>query len=300
MTNSLINTLLRGLMRLLFARKRSIPELRNFVEKSASMSDKLPKGMGAEQVDINGIDAEWLITDEAADKKVILYLHGGGYVSGSIRSHRMLCIPLAKHTGLRILSPEYRLAPEHPFPAGLEDVLSVYRWLLLQGYEAKSIFLAGDSAGGGLSLAAILSLREQGDLLPAGVICLSPWADLSMSGDTFRTNARRDPVLHIDMMSEWASAYVDKSNPHDPLVSPVNADYHGFPPLLIQAGTEEVLLDDSRLIAEKANAAGVDVSLSIYEGMWHVWHTFGASLPETRAAFEEISDFVGAHTYGKE
>lgn len=279
-------------MRLVFGRKRSIPEIRTFVEKSARLSGKIPNGMWTKQVDIYGINAEWLIADEASDEKVMLYLHGGGYVSGSIQSHRVLCIPLAEHTGVRILTPEYRLAPEHPFPAALEDVLSVYLWLLEQGYESKNIFLAGDSAGGGLSLAAVLSLREKGKKLPAGLICISPWADMSLSGDTYRTNEKSEPVLNIESLSEWAAAYADRSKHRDLLVSPVYADYQDFPPLLIQVGSEEVLLDDARMIAEKAKAAGVDVSLSVYEGMWHVWHTFGTSLPEARVAFEEIKQFV--------
>ena len=292
MANTLRNNILRGIVRLVFGRKRSIPEIRIFVEKSARLSGKIPKGMQAEQVDINGVKAEWLMTDASSKKKVMLYVHGGGYVSGSIQSHRVLCIPLAKRTGLRILTPEYRLAPEHPFPAALEDVLSVYCWLVEKGFESKNIFLAGDSAGGGLSLAAVLSLREKGDPLPAGVICISPWADLSLSGNTYRTNAKRDPMLRIDMMNEWSLAYADKSKHREPLVSPVYADYQDFPPLLIQVGSEEVLLDDARMIAEKAKAAGVEVSLSVYEGMWHVWHTFGTLLPEARAAFEEIRQFV--------
>jgi monoterpene epsilon-lactone hydrolase len=296
MANNFRNTILRGLVRLLFGRKRSIPEIRTFIEKSARMSGKLPSGIQAKQVDINGINAEWLFTSEAPQAKVILYLHGGGYVSGSIRSHRVMCVPLAKQTGLRILTPGYRLAPEHPFPAALEDVLSVYRWLLKQRYESKNIFLAGDSAGGGLSLAAVLSLREQGDPLPAGVICLSPWADLSLSGDTYRTNEKSEPVLSIEDLSEWALVYAGRSNHRNPLVSPVYADYQGLPRILIQVGSEEVLLDDARSIEKKASAAGVDVSLNIYEGMWHVWHTVGTSLPEARAAFEEIHQFVHART----
>ncbi len=158
--------------------------------------------------------------------------------------------------------------------------LSAYRWLLEQGFEAKNIIIAGDSAGGGLALAITLALRDAGEALPAAVVCISPWTDLNLTGDSYRTKAKTDPILNMKELRHWALCYANEDNLSNPLVSPAYADFHGFPPMLIQVGSEEILLDDALQVAEKAKAAGVDVTLKVWPGMWHVWHATGTWLPE--------------------
>jgi monoterpene epsilon-lactone hydrolase len=276
----------------MFKKELTIPESRARSEKYARWIGKVPLQVRVEALQVGEVYTEWIIPPDADDQHVILYLHGGGYVSGSVAIHKLLCVALAQATGMRILLPEYRLAPENPFPAALEDALSTYHWLLAQGFEAANIVIAGDSAGGGLSLATTLSLRNAGEALLAAVVCLSPWADLTLSGGSHQTKAKADPVLYEKELRYWALSYTDEGNLSDPLVSPVYADFHGFPPMLVQVGSEEILLDDAVAVAEKAQAAGVDVTLSVYDGMWHVWHAAGPWLPESREALAEIGRFV--------
>ena len=192
---------------------------------------------------------------------------------------------------MRVLMPEYRLAPDHPFPAALEDALSTYTWLLANGIDAGNIILAGDSAGGGLVLATTLAIRDEGRNLPAGLICLSPWTDLTFSGESHQTNAEKEVVLYPDNLRLWAEKYLAFADPRTPHISPAFADFKNFPPLLIQVGGDEVLLDDAKMVAERAEVAGVNVTLTVYEGMWHVWQTVGI-LAEAKRAFEEIGEFV--------
>jgi acetyl esterase/lipase len=208
-----------------------------------------------------------------------------------------MCILMAQTLRVNVLLPAYRLSPEHPFPAALDDVLKIYRWLLSQGYPSKDILIAGDSAGGGLCVASVLALREQGDELPAAVICLSPWVDLTMQGRSHITNSKTEAMLNADSLREWALAYTGEQNFRNPLVSPIFADFHNFPPLLIQVSGDEVLLDDAIALAEKAKSAGVDVSLKVWDGMWHVWQVIGDSIPESKIAFEEVGEFVRPHRY---
>ncbi|MFZ5921381.1 MAG: alpha/beta hydrolase [Chloroflexota bacterium] len=284
---------MRKLLRLLFRKELSIPESRARSEKYARLVGKVPLHVQVEALQIGDIYTEWITPPDAAAQRVILYLHGGGYVSGSVAIHKLLCVALAQATGTRVLLPEYRLAPENPFPAALEDALSAYRWLLDQGVAPADIVIAGDSAGGGLSLAATLSLRGTGEALPAALVCLSPWADLTLSSASHRAKANADPVLYEKELRYWALSYTDEANLSNPMVSPVYANFHGFPPMLIQVGSEEILLDDAVAVAEKAKAAGVDVTLRVWPGMWHVWHAAGTWLPESRAALDEIGRFVG-------
>ena len=252
----------------------------------------VPKGVGVERVEIEGLRAAWIRPSDAVQNRVILYLHGGGYVSGSIDTHLMLCIPMAQTLKMNMLLPEYRLAPEQPFPAALEDALAAYRWLLAHGTWPADIVISGDSAGGGLSVATALALRDGVESIPAAVVCLSPWADLTHRGQSHLTKAEAEAVLKTEVLKEWAACYIDESNLTNPLVSPVYADFHGFPPLLILVGSEKILLDDARLLAEKAKADGVDVTLKIWDGMWHVWPALGNLIPETRQAFEEMGQFL--------
>ena len=293
MTISLRSRFWRTVLRTTFKNQKfSITEHRiNGVKNSKHMGG-IPKTMLAEKINIDGIHSEWLVPAGASQEKVILYLHGGGYVTGCIEDHRMLCGLLATATGVKVLIPEYRLAPENPFPAALDDALKIYQWLLAQGTSSANIIIAGDSAGGGLSVATVLALKDKNVSLPAAVLCLSPWVDLTLKNQSHITKAKVEALLQKDVLREWALCYTDESNLTNPLVSPIFADFHGFPPLLIQVGSEEILLDDSILLAEKAKADGADVTLKIWDGMWHVWQALGDLLPENKKTFEEIGQFV--------
>ena len=261
----------------------------------ASMSrGHLPADMQVEAVTVETLTAEWVSVPQAASRQVMLYLHGGGYIMGSCHSHRLLAAALAQATGARVLVLDYRLAPEHPFPAALEDAQAAYRWLVTTGIKPEHIVLAGDSAGGGLVLSTLLALRDAGQQLPAKAILLSPWTDLSVSGASYVTRAERDFMITRDYLLAEAHTYLGEQDPRTPLASPVYADLHGFPPLLIQVGSDEILLDDATRVAESAQQAGVAVTLDIIEGMWHVWHAAAAVryFPEGKAAFDQIADFV--------
>lgn len=247
-----------------------------------------------EPVDVDGTPGEWISTEGATGGATILYLHGGGYVIGSINSHRELISRIARATGARTLAIDYRLAPEHPFPAAVEDATKAYRWLLNQGVEPEKIIVAGDSAGGGLTVATLLALRDAGDPLPAAAVCISPWTDLEITGESMVTKADVDPMIRPQDAKGGAERYHGKTDPSHPLISPINADLSGLPPLLVQVGTSEVLLSDSTRLAERAKAAGVDVTLEEWEEMIHVWHFFAFMLPEGQQAIERIGEFVRA------
>lgn len=194
-------------------------------------------------------------------------------------------------SGVKVLLPEYRLAPEHPFPAAIEDTLTIYRWLLEQGYESSNIIFAGDSAGGGLSVVATLALRNQSEPLPAALVCLSPWVDLTSSGESYRENRKKDPYLVEELVRKTAQAYAADESLDNRLISPVFADFSGFPPMFIQVGSIEILLSDAQLLANKAQQAGVEVHFKVWEGMWHVWQ-ISNKLPEAKKAVKEIGNFV--------
>lgn len=260
--------------------------------KGAQWMRQMNKRLPVERVDIEGLPAAWIRPEGADETKVVIHLHGGGYVTGFIDSHLMMCVPMAKALKRRMLMPEYRLAPARPFPAALDDALKTYRWLLAQGTDPRDIVLSGDSAGGGLTLATALSLRDAGNPLPAALICISPWADLTNRSGSHAANAKVESVLRTDVLNEWARYYTDASNLTNPLVSPVFADLRGLPPLLIQVGSDEILLDDSVTLAERAKSAGVDVSLRIWDDMWHAWPVLGELIPESGMAFEEMRTFL--------
>jgi acetyl esterase/lipase len=225
----------------------------------------------------------------------ILFLHGGGYCFGSIKMYRDLAARLADAAAACVVLPEYRLSPEHRFPAALEDASAAWQWMLEQGMSAESAAIMGDSAGGGLALALTLSLRDAGQALPACLVCLSPWTDLACTGETLSTNADVDPMLPPDGIRECAARYCDGQDPHDPRISPLYGDLCGLPPLLIQVGTSEVLLADSTRLAEKARAADVETTLNVWDSMWHVWHLFAWLVPESRRAIREAGTFIQRH-----
>lgn len=241
--------------------------------------------------------AEWL--GEPADSRAVLvYLHGGSYALGSPRSHRHLARALSRAAGARPLLPDFRLAPAHPFPAALDDVVSAYKWLLAEGVSPRSVTLAGDSAGAGLAVATALRLRDAGLPLPAAIVCLSPWADLTLSGSSYRTHAVRDPLLDVDDLRRMAAAYLGTAEPADPLASPALADLSGLPPMLIQVGSEEILLSDARALAVAAAHAGTPVRISEWPEMFHVWQWYHPVLPEGAAAIEEAGAFLAEHAAG--
>jgi len=270
-----------------------------FEEKRKSMENEtsvLPVAEGSicEPITIGELPAEWIVPPEANDA-VILYLHGGGYCIGSINTHRSLVSFLAKATKAKALLIDYRLAPEHPFPAAVEDATAAYRWLITEGHSPKRMIIAGDSAGGGLAVSTMVSLKENGSPLPAAGVCLSPWVDMEAIGESAKTKADIDPLVQIEPLLEMAKAYLGDADPKTPLAAPIYADLEGLPPLLIQVGTVEILLDDSTRLAEHAKAANVEVTLETWEDMVHVWQFFAAMVPEAQKAVERIAEFIQTH-----
>ncbi len=266
-------------------------------ERYAEIADANPGPVDANHlvVTAGGVNAEWISGPWARDDAVILYLHGGCYGTGSVATHRDLITRVAAASGARSLGLNYRLAPEHPFPAAVDDTLAAYRWLLAEGIPAERIALVGDSAGAGLAVATTIAIRDQQVSLPGAIVCISPWADLALSGESMQTLAYEDPVVSRAMLLGWAKLYLGEHDPRTPLASPIYADLHGLPPMLIQVGSREVLCDDATRLSECAAAAGVAVTLEVWPGMIHVWHTFAPILREARDAIARIGEFVRAH-----
>ena len=250
------------------------------------------QGVTIEACELRGLNAEWLTPKNAADGKLLLYLHGGGYIMGSCSTHRELASHIASATGVRTLLPEYRLAPEHPFPAAIDDAIGIYRALIADGYAAQDIVIAGDSAGGGLTMATLLSLRDARDPLPSAACMLSPWLDLSATGESMTTRANQDPWFKPNDMPIVTSYYCEESQLRHPLASPVFADLSDLPPLFIQVGEDEILLSDSTRCAENVAAAGGNIELEIWPGMWHVFQVFVHRMPESRDAIRKIGEFI--------
>ena len=249
-----------------------------------------------QRVGVNGVPAEWISAPESQESRVVLYLHGGGYLFGSARTHRVMLAHLARAAKARVLALDYRLAPEIPFPAPVEDSVSAYQWLLSQGVSPRKIVFGGDSAGGGLVVAAMVALRSVGEPMPAAGVCISPWADMEATGQSFTTNAENDPSVSRERILKIAGVYLDGKDPRAPLASPIHADLTGLPPLLLQVGGIEVLLDDSTALKSRAKEAGVSVEMEVWDDMPHVWHHFAPILPEARKAIGKIGEFVLQHT----
>lgn len=245
-----------------------------------------------EPVSINGVHAEWGSTPGAAADRVVMYVHGGGYVIGSVKSHRHLVTELGRAAGTRTLSVDYRLAPEHPFPAAVDDALAVYRDLLAQGFAPGNIAIAGDSAGGGLTVATLLAIRDAGLEQPACGFCISPWIDLEATGDSIAALADIDPMVSREGLEGMAAAYLAGASARTPLASPLHADYRGLAPLLVHVGAAETLLDDAVRLARRAGAADVDVRLQVWPEMIHVWHFFHPMLDAGRRAIAEGGAFI--------
>jgi acetyl esterase/lipase len=252
-----------------------------------------------ESLSADGVPAEWITAPNSSDAITVLYFHGGGYVIGSVNTHADLVSRIARASGARALSIDYRLAPEHPFPAALEDSTKVYRWLLKQGVAPESIVIAGDSAGGALTASTLLALKDAGDPLPGGAVLLSPATDFTLSGETMETRKDRDPSLTRSLCEHWGGLYLGATSPTEPLASPLFGDYHGLPPILIQVGDAEILLDHSTRYAERAKAAGVDVTLEVWDDMIHVFPLFAPMLPEGQQAIDKIGEWVKQHVHSK-
>lgn len=249
-----------------------------------------------ERVSVGGIDAEWIATSGAPPDKAILYFHGGGFRLGSVSSHRELIARISEASGCRVLAINYRLAPEHRFPAPLEDAMAAYGWMLDQGLKPENIAFVGDSAGGNLALAAMLGLRGRQVPLPAACVLMSPWTDLAATGDSYTSRADADPIHQRPMILALAKNYLGPDGDlRNPLASPLYADITGLSPLLIQVGDRETVLDDSIMFADRARAAGIDVELQAWDGMIHVFQMFGAELAEARQAVGAIGKFLNGH-----
>jgi monoterpene epsilon-lactone hydrolase len=255
-----------------------------------------PADVKIERVSAPAAPAEWLRPPSAVAGRVVLYLHGGGYVIGSPRSHRHLAAAIASAGAANALLLDYRLAPEHPFPAAVDDAVAAYRWLLDQGIAPGHIVIAGDSAGGGLTVATLLALRDASVLLPAGGVCISPWVDLTCGGASYRTKAEVDPIVKSGPIEEMARAYLGDRDRRTPLASPLFADLRGLPPLLVHVGSDEVLLDDAVQLAERAREAGVTATLEVWDRMIHVWHWFLPMLEEAESAVAGIGRFIRSRT----
>ncbi len=259
----------------------------------------VPQDVKAEPVDAGGIPAEWIAAPGAHAERVIYYLHGGGYAIGSINTHRQMISHLSRSSGARALAIDYRLSPEHPFPAAVQDATTAYRWLLSTGVDPARIVIAGDSAGGGLTVATLVALRDAGDPLPAAAVCISPWVDMEGIGDSMTTKAEADPMITHEDILEGAQAYLNGAGSRTPLAAPLYADLKELPPLLIHVGTAEVLLDDSTRLAERARSADVDVTLEAWDDMIHVFQFFASMLPEAQQAIDRIGAFIRQHTGAK-
>lgn len=248
-----------------------------------------------ENVTVAGRPAEWLRAPGVQASHALLYFHGGGYVMGSPNTHRSMCGEISRAAQAPVLLVDYRLAPEHPFPAAVEDGVASYRWLLEQGFPARQLAIAGDSAGGGLTMATLVSARDHKLPMPAAAVPISPWCDMTCTNESYTTRAEADPMVTGTDIGLMAKCYLKDTDPKNPIASPNFASLTGLPPLLIHVGRDEVLLDDSITLHDKATAAGVESTLEIWDDMIHVWHVFHPMLPEGKQAIIRVGDFLRAH-----
>jgi monoterpene epsilon-lactone hydrolase len=276
--------------------KRKLRGTTNVTEVRAALKaikHRLPAGIVVEERSFGGIAGEWLTGGASEAGGTLFYLHGGGYFACSALTHRPITAGFARR-GLQVFAPNYRLAPEHPFPAAIDDAVASYLGLLASGVPPRQILVAGDSAGGGLALATLLTLRDAGHPLPAAASLFSPWTDLAGTGASLVTNDKRDPMFDGDKIALAAAPYLANTDPRHPLASPIYAALHRLPPLLIHVGSHEVLLDDSTRLAERSQAAGVTVTLRHWPVVPHGWQLFNF-LPEARQSLDEAAGFLLAH-----
>jgi monoterpene epsilon-lactone hydrolase len=266
--------------------------LTRWLVKQAVERVRLPAGVTREAVSADGVPCEWLIPPNSPKDQVLLYLHGGGFVMGLTHLHFQMAAYLAQKMGVRVLMVDYRVAPEYPFPTPLDDCVTAYRWLLKPGISAQNIVVAGDSAGGNLTITTLMKLRDSGDPLPAAAACLSPVGDMTDRSDLF--SEVYDPLLHPRAARVYNKSYVAYNDARDPLISPIFGDWRGLPPLLVHAGEDEILRDDAVRIEGLAKEAAVDVRLEIYPRMWHVWQLH-LTLPQALQSLDDIAQFLKSH-----
>lgn len=274
-----------------YTMETSIEAFRLLCEKGAERYAKIPDDVVIKPFDINYIKAEWLIPNGAQAEKVILYVHGGGYVSGSCNDHRGFVSKFARQAGVKTLVYEYRLAPEHPYPAAVDDSVEVYSWLIASGYSPDNILIAGESAGGGLSLALLLAIRDKQLPRPVACVAISPWTDLSCTGESYKTKNRYS-LAPLNSWTVFSKHYCGNYPPDFPGISPLFADLHGLPPLFINSGEDDELHDDGERFAEKARASGVDVTFVSGRNMVHCYPLLAPMFPEATEAMAQIIDFV--------
>ncbi len=277
----------------------TLEERRAWIDAGCKLFENLDD-IKTEHIDANGVPAEWVTAKGVNPENVMLYLHGGGYVLGSIASHRGSAANLSRATKSRVLLLGYRLAPEHTFPAAVEDAEKAYQWLLGKGVDPSQLIVCGDSAGGGLTVSLLVVLRDKGAPLPAGGVCISPWVDMEAKGNSMDSKADLDPVIQREGILDFSSAYLGGADPKSPLAAPLYANLIGLPPLLIQVGTAETLLDDATRLAHHAKTCGVKVTLEVWKDMIHVWHRFSGSLSEADQAIDRIGEYVYGILYPKE
>lgn len=287
--SSTVHMIVKLMRRSLFIHKTETHTHRISFERLSNIT-KYPRFVEKEEVLYAGIPSAWFKAAKTSNDKVILYLHGGGYCVGSYNSHRAMIARIARSSGHPVLAVNYRKAPENPYPAAVEDAVKVYKQMVADGW--KNIFIAGDSAGGGLALATTLKLRDEGFKMPAALVLISPWTDLTGSGDSVVRKANEDPLIDPSLLGVFAKKYYADTDPKHPLISPLFADYHQFPPVLVQVGTEEVLLDDSTRLVNKLKDAGVDVEFEMWDDMMHVFHWMAGIIPEGNQAIDKIGLYV--------
>ena len=295
MTTTQLDTLLTTLRSRPAPAGLSIAEMRERYLKLAGFLGGAPDAQ-CEKVDAGGVPAEWVAAPGVDPSRAMLMLHGGGYAIGSIDTHRRLAYDVSAASGARVLLIDYRLAPEHPFPAAVDDAAAAWRWMLAQGLRPSRLSIVGDSAGGGLVLSTLVVLRDQGVPLPGCAVAISPWVDLEMLGGSIESRAGVDPMVAEAGLHAYAKMYLGDANPRSPLASPLHADLAGLPPMLVQVGSAEVLLDDALRIAEKLHAAGNDVRLSVWPNMPHVFPFFAPVLSEGGDGCREIGEFIRQRT----
>ncbi len=274
----------------------SIVGFRELCEKGATRFAKLPKGITVKEQIIEGIKSEWLIPDGANPEKLFFYVHGGGYVSGSCSDHRTIVATFAKDAGFTCLVYEYRLAPENPFPAGLNDSVKVYQWILASGFKPENILIAGESAGGGLCLAILLTLKERNIALPVAAVAISPWTDLTCSSDSYHTK-NKVSLAPLNSWTVFSKYYIGENQATNPLISPLFGDLKGLPPILINSGVDDELYEDGEKFYLKAKSAGVDITFTAGIGMVHCYPLLSPMFPEATAAMDEIVSFVKLNLY---
>lgn len=296
-----INSLMRNrhlfqgkLKREVFDMYTSIEGFRELCEKGASRLAKLPAGIEVIEEPIDGIKAEWLIPEGSNENNIIIYVHGGGYVSGSCNDHRGVVSKFADYNKFKTLQFEYRLAPEHPFPAGLEDSLRVYKYLLEKGYKPENIVIAGESAGGGLTLAILLALKENKIPMPKAAVAISPWTDLTCSSDSYKTK-NKVSVAPLNSWTVFSKHYCGNNDPANPLISPLFGNLKGLPPIMIVSGMDDELYDDGEKFYKKAIEAGIDAEFIGGEGMVHCYPVLAPMFKEATEAMKNICCFINKH-----